>query len=292
MSATKGSSTVTLSGGRRLAYAEYGDPSGAPLVIMHGFPDCRLTRHPDDARTASLGVRVIIPDRPGIGASDRAPARSVLDRADDIARLADHLGLDRFAALGWSAGGPYALACAYRYPERLSAVGIACGMAPMDRPGATDGMPKHMQQFIPMVRRMPWLVRPMLSSLRGKYRKDPERAFRSQFESGLSPEDARVLEVPEIKENLLAGAVEAVRQGARGMATEMQCVFGRPWGFRPQDITAPVRLWYGDADAVVPLSAGRYLAGEIPNAQLTVCPGEGHMLFYTRWEEMLTTLTR
>ena len=132
----------------------------------------------------------------------------------------------------------------------------------------------------------------MMSPLPGKFRKDPEKAFRAQFADGLSSEDRRVLDQREIKDNLLAGAVEAVRQGPRGLAVEIQCIFARPWGFRPQDITVPVHLWYGDADALVPVGSGRYLAETIPGAELRICPAEGHMLLYTRWEEMLTTLTR
>src|SRR5947209_15085160 len=97
--------TMRLRDGRTLAYAEFGDPAGKPVLYMHGFPDSRLTRHPDDALTASLGVRVIIPDRPGMGGSDFRRARSLLERASFVAELADELKLDRFAVAGWSAGG-------------------------------------------------------------------------------------------------------------------------------------------------------------------------------------------
>src|SRR5436305_12226700 len=89
--------TVKLPDGGSRGYAEYGDPAGKPVLFMHGYPDSHLTRNPDDGLTASLGVRLIIPDRPGIGQSDFAPARAVLDRAADVAALADRLGLDRFA---------------------------------------------------------------------------------------------------------------------------------------------------------------------------------------------------
>jgi pimeloyl-ACP methyl ester carboxylesterase len=282
--------TVPLPDGRRLAYAEYGDPSGKPIFLLHGFPDSRLTRNPDDALTASLGVRLIIPDRPGIGGSDFAPAGSLADRTDDISELAKHLGLDRFAVLGWSAGGPYALACAARIPDRVTLAGVACGFAPMDRPNALEGMSADMRRFIPLLRRMPWLARPMMSSLPKQYRKDPEKAFKKQFQHGLSDADARILAEPAIKENFFGGTLEAMRQGARGLAMEMQLLFARNWGFRLEDIRPPVHLWYGDADALVPVTTGRYLAECIPHAQLTVCPGEGHMLIIPRWAEILTAL--
>lgn len=283
--------SIRLRDGRALSYAEYGDPDGRPLFLMHGFPDSRITRNPDDALTASLAVRLIIPDRPGIGLSDFTPARSLLQRVDDVAELADALGVRRFAVLGWSAGGPYALACAYKIPERLTAVGVACGFAPMDRPGATGGMNKDMQRFIPLLRRMPWMARLMMAPLPRQYRTDPEKAFRKQLGHGLSAADAQVFARPEIRANLLEGAVEAMRQGARGPALELQLLFARPWGFRLQDVVRDVHLWYGDADALVPLQTGSYLEATLPHGHLTVCVGEGHMLYVPRWAEMLRALT-
>jgi pimeloyl-ACP methyl ester carboxylesterase len=282
---------IRLRDGRSLGYAEYGSPAGTPVFLLHGFPDSRITRNPDDALTMSLGVRLIIPDRPGIGLSTFRPARSLLERVDDVAELADALGIGHFSVLGWSAGGPYALACAVRIPERLTAVGVACGFAPMDRPGATEGMSKDMRRFIPLLRRMPWLAGLLLAPLPRQYRKDPEKAFRKQFGHGLSEEDTRILASPEIRANLLAGAVEAMRQGARGPAAELQLLFARPWGFRAEDIACEVQLWYGDADALVPLQAGRYLANTLKRGKLTICSGEGHLLYVPRWAEILRTLT-
>jgi pimeloyl-ACP methyl ester carboxylesterase len=285
-----GPNKLILPDGRGLAFAEYGDPAGKAVIFMHGFPDSRLTRNPDDTLTASLGVRLIIPDRPGIGASDFKPARALVERVDDMAALADHLGLDRFAVLGWSAGGPYALACASQMPERLTAVGVACGFAPFDRPDALAGMTKEMQQAIPLMRRWPWLTRLVTASLPGQYRKDPEAAFQKQFSTALSPADAQVMAEPAVRANLMQGAVEAMRQGARGPAMEMELLFGRPWGFQPSSISHPVSMWYGDADALVPLPMGRYLAQILPRAHLTVCPGQGHMLYVPRWAEMLRAM--
>src|ERR1051326_4426999 len=92
--------TLRLRDGSVLGYGEYGDANEQPVFLLHGYPDSRLVRHPDDALTASLGVRLVIPDRPGIGLSSFKPARSLLERSDDITALADALGLARFAVLG------------------------------------------------------------------------------------------------------------------------------------------------------------------------------------------------
>src|SRR5690349_404455 len=116
--------TLRRPDGRALGYAEFGPPKGMPIVCIHGYGDSRLTRHPDDSLLTKLGVRLVTLDRPGIGLTDYRPARSVLDWVDDARLLADQLGLGRFAVLGWSGGGPHALACARRFPDRLRAVGV------------------------------------------------------------------------------------------------------------------------------------------------------------------------
>jgi pimeloyl-ACP methyl ester carboxylesterase len=152
-------------------------------------------------------------------------------------------------------------------------------------------MSKNMQQGVALMRRLPWMTRLVTASLPGQYRKDPERAFQKQFGQNLSAADVRVLTDPDIRANLLEGAVEAMRQGARGPALELELLFARPWGFSPQEIRREVYLWYGDADALVPLQMGQYLAAAIPQSHLTICQGQGHLLFMQRWEEILRTLT-
>jgi pimeloyl-ACP methyl ester carboxylesterase len=282
--------SVRLANGRTLAYAEYGDPSGRPVLYCHGWGASRLTRHPDDALTASLGVRLVTVDRPGVGGSSFQPRRRLLDWPVDMAQLADQLGLRRFAVFGHSGGGPFALACGAAIPERLTAIAVACGFAPMDRPGATEGMRKDMARAMPLMRRLPWLARPMLTSLPRQYRKDPERAFEKQFGQGLPAADRAALAQPDIHTNILQSAVEALRPGSKGMAQEMPLFMGRPWGFRPEQVQSEVSLWYGDADPLTPPQMGEYLAGAIPQSHLTVYPGEGHMVYINHWAEILRTL--
>jgi pimeloyl-ACP methyl ester carboxylesterase len=181
-------STIELHDGRRLAFAEYGDAAGAPVFFMHGFTASRITRHPDDQLTESLGVRLLTLDRPGCGASDLRPGRTLLDVGDDVRQLADALGVVRFAVLGHSAGGPYALACGRALPDRVAAVGVVCGFAPMDRPGAADGMRPDMAGAMATVRRMPWLARPFASSLSRQFKPiRPRHSRRSSAPGSRTP---------------------------------------------------------------------------------------------------------
>src|SRR5205814_6104934 len=117
---------LELADGRGLAYDDVGDPAGRPVVFLHGCPGSRLSRHPDDTIAAALGVRLVAVDRPGYGASD-ASEGDELAQADDVIALIGALGLERVAVLGWSSGGPVALAIGARQSPLVRAVGIACG---------------------------------------------------------------------------------------------------------------------------------------------------------------------
>ena len=108
----------TLSDGRRLAFAVWGDPDGVTVFVFHGAPGSRLFA-PDPVTTAEAGVRLVTVDRPGYGASDPQTGRSILDWPIDLLQVADRLGVARFAVVGHSSAGPYALACALRMPQRI-----------------------------------------------------------------------------------------------------------------------------------------------------------------------------
>ena len=277
---------ITTPGGHVLAVRDLGEPDAPPVIFHHGFMACRLTGRP------AAAARLITIDRPGIGASTARPGRTLLDWPDDAATTADQLGLDRFAVLGHSAGGPYAAACAVKLGDRVTRLGIACGFAPFDRPGATEGMNPRMAKAVPALRRAPWLARVVTQPLPRQYRKDPAAAFDRQFGRDLPDCDRAALKNPDVLSPLLEAAVEATRQGAGPLAAEMRILFTSPWGFAPHEIRTPTHLWYGDQDTLTPLTAGRYLQQEIPGAELTVFSGEGHLAAFTNWDHITAALTQ
>jgi pimeloyl-ACP methyl ester carboxylesterase len=282
--------TITGPRGTRIRYAEGGEPTGTPLLFLPGLGDSRLTRHPDEDLTRSVGVRLITVDQPGVGGSDYAPLRSQLEAADHVLAVADGLGLERFAVLGWSAGGPRALAVAFRRPDRVAAVGIAAGFGPLDRPDTRALAAPKIRQGASALSRMPWLARLFAARVPSAYRTDPRRAFEQQFGAHASPSDRRLLDDPDIGAVVLAGAQESVRPGSRGMALEMRLLLARPWGFPPEEVTVPAHLFYGDDDRIVPLPMGAQLAELLPRSGLTVFAGEGHMALFEHWKEILETL--
>ncbi|MEM8962720.1 MAG: alpha/beta hydrolase, partial [Acidobacteriota bacterium] len=139
-SETRSNATIELDDGRRLGYADLGTPEGVPFFFFHGTPGSRLGHVEHDALATIPGVRLLLPERPGYGLSDPKPDRTLLDWARDVAQLADHLGIERFAVGGESGGGPHALACAAALGERVSMVILLASPAPASAPAATRNM--------------------------------------------------------------------------------------------------------------------------------------------------------
>jgi pimeloyl-ACP methyl ester carboxylesterase len=282
--------TLTLRDGRRLGYAEYGTPDGEPGFYFHGHPGSRLEPEFAHDVAADAGVRIIALDRPGYGLSDFQPQRTILDWPRDVEEVADRLGLDRFAVLGSSGGGPYALACAHEHPERITRAGVIGGVGPYDTPGATDGMRRANRVGFQLGARFPPLAHLIMWSMERQVRRRPERALDAIAEA-MSPPDAEIARRPEVRRLLAAEIAEGFRQGSRGAAREV-VLLGRPWGFQLDRIAPTVHLWQGEADILVPPAMGRYLASQIPNCVARFFPGEGHLLAFDHVPEIVQAFAR
>jgi pimeloyl-ACP methyl ester carboxylesterase len=279
--------SITLANGRRLGFAEYGDPSGKPVLFFPGTPSGRLFHHPDESIAASLGARVITVDRPGYGLSDFQRERALLHWPQDVVQLADALGIDRFAVAGISGGSPYVAACAFEIAERLTAAGIVSGLGPTDWQGATEGMPRERQVGVRLARRAPWLVRPVLWLLLNPHRSP--RRFYERMVSQSAEVDRAILARPAVRAMLIKNWSEANRHGVRGYAWET-VIFSHHWGFGLEYIAMDVHLWHGEEDASMPIDVGHYMASTIPNCHSTFVHNEGHFLLFEHWREIIGTM--
>jgi pimeloyl-ACP methyl ester carboxylesterase len=271
---------------RRVAFAEYGDPTGKPVFLCHGTPGSRLNR-PDDETTRALGVRLIVIDRPGCGLSDFLPGRTLLDWPHDLAAVADALGIGRFAVVGFSGGGPYVAVSAYCLPERVVAAASVAGAGPVDAPGALDGLSLYRRTAGAMAKHAPALFRAAMW-LTNHPGRNPAR-FLDKFTGDLAPPDQAIIARPEVREKLLATYAESVRQGLHGVALDLAIAM-RPWGFALGEIQCPYFIWHGEDDRSTPVAMARYLTKSIPNCRTTYLPRAGHMFFYDRWPEILRQL--
>jgi pimeloyl-ACP methyl ester carboxylesterase len=278
----------TLADSRVLAYAEYGDPNGKPVFFFHGAPGSRLF-HPPEEITKRLGVRLICTDRPGYGASTFQAKRRILDWPNDILQLANSLNIDTFAVCGHSGGGPYTLACAFTISERVRAAATISGAGPVNAPGATDGMTPLNRFGFKFGRYIPWSIGKLL--IWWFYRKraaDPAKAMDRDI-GHRPPNDDKVIAQPEVREACLQSEREAFRPGLLGFAWDVRLITSS-WGFSLEEIKAPVHVWHGTGDDLASVRMAYTMADRIPDSRITIFEGEGHLLLFPHWEEILTTL--
>lgn len=280
--------TIELSDGRVLGYAEYGPTDGDPLIFCHGTPGSRYTRHPDPSFLETHDIRQITLERPGYGLSTFQSGRDLLDWPRDVEEVTETLCLDKFAIAGISGGGPHALVCAARIPERLIGVVILNGMGPLDVPGATEGMAlKNRLSFT--LSRLPLIPR-LRTWLAGRQiRKDPDTVLDTLGDS-FADMDGRLLQQPEVRAMLRQDLQEAVRHGTEGWVRDGR-IFARSWGFALDDISTHVDLWHGELDQNAPISMGHYVADAVPSCTPHIYPDEGHLLILDHWDEILAVLS-
>jgi len=269
--------SVAVRDGRRLGFAEYGVARGPAVLWMHGTPGARR-QVPLEARAIAEaeGLRIIGIDRPGIGSSTAHLYRDVLDWTGDLELLADTLGLDTFATVGLSGGGPYALAAAAAFPDRVPAVGVLGGVAPTVGVDAAAGGPIQLAVTLEPVLRHGRLA--MGAAISGVIRVVKPLANHAVDLYGhfQPPGDRTLLAVPEFKAMFVDDLLNGSRFQMSAPFADL-VLFCRHWGFDLADVRAPVHWWHGDDDHIVPLRHGEHAVARLPDARLSVIAGQSHL---------------
>jgi pimeloyl-ACP methyl ester carboxylesterase len=265
--------TVRLPDGRTLAYEDYGDPDGFPVLSFHGGLSSRLDAAPAHEAAASMGVRLISPDRPGMGLSSYQRGRRLVDWPADVAHLTGTLGIEHFAVMGWSAGGAYAAVCAARMGDRVTAAALLSSAVPLDLYGTSRGLTVEDRALVFLTKNTPWLASALMRV--SIVNASNARLFRAVMRS-FPPADRTVLTEWGPPDHALAFVREAVRQGTDGCVHDYR-IFGDPWGFALEEIRVPVDIWEGADDRTGPPGYRAFLKRHIPQATVTVVPGEGHL---------------
>jgi len=271
-------SKVLLRDGRTLAWRAYGRPlsaGGFPVIFTHGNLNSRAFA-PAWGKSAALaedaGAWVVAVDRPGYGASSFHRSRTYLDWARDTEQLADHLGLERYACVGFSSGGPHALVCAAANADRCASCGLVSSDAPYAQmpPGTVETIfgTAHVDFEVALARAT-----------------ENAKAFRESY-SAISNAEKRALALDDIE--------TATAQGVDGAASDSVLEASASWGFALEEVVVPVHLWHGTADTDVPHAAGVFLAealarGNVP-LETHFIEGENHTLIRRHWLHILRTV--
>ncbi|MCW5515298.1 alpha/beta fold hydrolase [Muriicola sp. Z0-33] len=268
--------TIVLNDGRTLGYAEYGAPNGDAVFYFHGGQESRLSSQFMDSTAKSLNIRIIAPDRPGIGLSSYQSYRTFLDWGKDVEQLADALKLKTFSVFGLSGGAPHVLACSYLIPERIVNATIVSGTAPYDYKGKLKG------SWIP-IRLMHWFAaskkdKNLRKFINQEYKVLLEKPGKrlGQLQKYLPKPDKELMtSKPEYGIAFIRGSLESYRQGIDAVVQEWR-MYVRDWGFNLEDIQPHINLWYGEEDKMAPKYKGIYLQQHLPNASLKILDNEGH----------------
>lgn len=282
--------TVKLADGRRLGFAEYGAEGGDAVLWFHGTPGARHQIAPEvNAIAQERNVRVITVERPGVGDSTPHLHGRILDWAGDVDQLTAHLGVDRFAIAGLSGGGPYVLACAHAFPDRVVAGAVLGGVAPTQGEDRADGgLVALANRF-----RLPleWLREPLGFTLWGAVNllmpfQDQAVGAYLRFQP---PGDQEVFQRPGMKEMFLKDISTGARKRFHAVIYDV-VLFTRDWGFSPREVRVPIRFWHGDEDHIVPLVHGHHVASLMPDAKVFERPGESHLGTLAVLDEVLDVL--
>lgn len=282
---------VELSDGRDLGFAEFGDPDGSPVVWLHGTPGARRQIPPDaPAHASAHRIRLVVPERPGVGWSSTDPSRTLQSFARDVEELLDAIGVDRFAIAGLSGGGPHVLAVAHELPDRVAAGALLGGMVPFRGPDAPPSMPELLPLAMDVVHRLRSPLSGVMTQLLKRIEPQQVDVVFPLVMKILPENDRSVIDTPGFRAMFVDDLYTASRRQFRAQIYDVSAM-GQDWGFSPRDIRVPIKSWHGTGDRLVPIGHAEHLIGLIPNAELVTIEGDGHFAGYTRAPEVLTWLT-
>ena len=279
---------LRLSGGRILEYATAGPVGGMPLIFNTGSPGSGELFQPLVEAAAASGLRTVVYSRPGFGASSPQPDRLIASAASDVAELLNELGGERFVTIGWSGGGPHALACAALLAGRCAGVACVSSIAPM----GTDldwfkGMNAGNTEEFSLAAAGADAVRPLVERNASDYAK---MSAADLGKSLTTRTDLDQGEVATFREFLALTFNRSVVNGSHGVMQD-DLAFARPWGFDVATVAAPTSVWHGGSDGLVPAAHSEWIAAHVRGARLHILAAESHVsLLLATYREIIREL--
>ena len=261
--------------GENLHWVEYGTPDGKPVFFFHGWPGSQLQASVVDSCACTLGVRLIAPDRPGMGQSTIVRQRRILDWSDTIVALADSLNIRAFSILAVSGGGAYAFACAHSIPSRLERIAVCSGVPYANWLREDRSANRFLSAGVKLHDRLPKLGDPAFRMMRSIVLGHASARNARRLLFLLPRADREFLAQYDILEQLVESTRESYRQSADGVYHDIRLITNH-WGFESSEAGFPILWWHGDADEVCPIESIKKVASQNPSIKLKIFPNEGH----------------
>ena len=278
---------LRLPDGRHIGYAEYGARDGIPVLALHGTPGARTMFALMDDAARAKGIRIIAPDRPGYGLSDAHHIETLAETAHDIEALADGLGLDQFALVGYSGGGPHALAAALHLKKRISRLALisTVGLVADGEPVSMSGLHHFIFSYLG---RSQFAASAYFLGVQSMIFWVPGGAehFLTQY---ATDSDHAVLRRPEVRRTLETSMHEGFSGSIQGAVQDLR-LYCQPWDLPLHELETPVVMWQGSADTIVPPEAAYRLADALPDCRLEVAEDMGHYWLFGAVEAVLDSI--
>lgn len=289
-----GFTEATTADGRTLEVLTGGAEDGYPLLFHGGTPSAAAPYARLDETLANAGLKLVTYSRPGYGASTPRTLEEtgprIADDVDDSVAVLDHLGIDEFLTLGWSGGGPRALACAALLPGRCRAAATLAGVAPYDAEGLdwAAGMgQENVDDFEAALQGPEVYGRHLEKTMPPTFEATPDQLV-AAFGDLVTPVDAAFI-TGDFAEYVSRVFHHAGAQGVVGVRDDSLAIVA-PWGFGLDDLAVPVAVWQGREDAMVPFSHGEWLAANVAGAQAHLFEDEGHLSLFAQMDALLDDL--
>ena len=266
---------ITLSDGRRLNYLEFGKANGHPVFYFHGAPSsCLEPLLIGNEVFIEYGLRIIAPNRPGIGQSDFQINRKFKDWPEDVLSLADHLKLDKFSVFGNSGGGGYVTACAAIIPERLlSAVAVSGGWQ-MNLPEAKKNLKFPFSVFWTVTAKLPFLLPFLLGTMQSSPKASKEKGLAQAKKMMPAPDYEALIQYDRAE--VLARALDEAIINKKGVAWDLR-LYLKKFDFNLSEITFPITFFHGEIDKNMPIELVKKMVVQIPNAKLITYENDAHL---------------
>ncbi|MFK5892503.1 MAG: alpha/beta hydrolase [Pseudomonadota bacterium] len=269
---------------KQISWSEYGSPFGIPVFYFHGTPGSNIEASSADIIANELGVRLIAPDRPGYNESDVQDGFSLLDWANVIKQLADNLNIHKFSIIGYSAGGPYALACAHEIPDRINHIALISSMASFE----SSAMQTHINaSFKPLyelaVTDLPATIQ-QVSQLANTV-----DSLQEALSAELPSVDLSVIQDKNFKTIFHENLTVSLKNGVYGIVNDLHNI-AQPWQFDAQLIDHKIDIWHGNDDLTVGPAVGGYLNDILQDTDIHLLDNEGHFLMFSHWVDILRSI--
>ena len=276
--------------GRKLEVREYGDDAGHTVFFFHGLIGSHYQAAYIADQAREHGLRIIAPNRPGVGASEFVERKSPLEAVDDIEDVAAALGLFEFSVIGISGGTPYALATLLRLGSRIRTVTLISGMGPMRLPGALEGMDRRRRLILAVGSRYPQVAKRRLRTELVRFRADPDRFLRRLIATW-SVSDRQLFKRKEVYDLFMKDLHQVFTEGQGPESLAQELTLYRNYGFSLKDLPAyrRITLWQGLDDNIVPPAMAWQLIQTLPNREAHFVPG-GHFVAVDIAGQIITRL--